>query len=360
MKIKRSYMYLLVVAILWACQDEVTTIPSPGNTNTGSPGTNNGWAISENEVFDGGPGKDGIPSIDDPKFAPTSSINYMADNDLILAINVNGEIRGYTHPVLDWHEIVNDVVGGVELAITYCPLTGTGSAWNRRINNEVTTFGVSGLLYRNNLIPYDRKTDSNWSQIRLDCVQGPLRDTEIETTPMIEMPWRTWKKMFPNEQVLTASTGFNRSYGVYPYGSYRTNHNQLLFPVGDDDDRLPRKERVLGLIVGGDARVYTFGAVSDGVTVRRDQFRGKSVVLIGSKSDNFMIAYHVPDHLSSLQFEGLPIFEGGVIMQDDQGNQWDVFGIARSGPNAGEALEKLDICIGYWFSFGAFYDPEIF
>ncbi len=358
MKTSTMVINLAVVALfLTGCRDE-RIVPIPGGgTTTG--GGDQSWLIEENEVFDGGPGKDGIPSIDNPDFVATSQIEYMRESDLILAFHMAGETKGYSHPVLDWHEIVNDRIGGMDVAITYCPLTGTGSAWSRMVGGKTTTFGVSGLLYRNNLIPYDRESDSNWSQIRLQCVQGTLKSTKIETYPMVEMPWHTWKVMFPEDPVISTQTGFSRNYGRYPYGSYRTN-DQLLFPVGHDDDRLPRKERVLSVIVDGESKVYTFDSFQDGVTVVRDQFAGKEIVVVGSKPDNFIIGYELTGSLRNSSFEPVAIAEGGIVMRDDQGSDWNIFGLAVNGPREGVQLGKLDVCIGYWFSFGAFYTPEIY
>ncbi len=336
-----------------ACSDEVVA-PQTGG---GSTGTSDTWLISQSEVFDGGPGKDGIPSVDRPRFVKASEIDYMGNDDLVLALSINGVTKGYTHPVLDWHEIVNDHIGGEDIAIIYCPLTGTGIGWNREINGVTTTFGVSGLLYRNNIIPYDRHTDSNWSQIRLECVQGQLRSTKPRNHPMVEMPLGLWKKMFPGADILSSETGFSRNYDVYPYGNYKTNHNNLLFPVGEIDSRLPAKERVLGVMIDGVSRVYRFTSFEGGLAVRHDSWQGENLVIVGSQPDNFMMAFR---NLDDRQFTPLDIGPGGVVMADDRGNEFNIFGLAVSGPEAGLQLRSPDLCIGYWFSFGAFYDPEIF
>jgi len=139
--------------------------------------------------------------------------------NLVIGFAQGDDARAYPHFILDWHEIVNDRVGDIHIAVTYCPLTGTGIGWEREINGSVTTFGVSGLLFNSNLIPYDRNTDSNWSQIRLDCVNGDLIGTEAETHVLVET---TWKTMYPKTLVMSMNTGYNRSYGNYPYGNYRT------------------------------------------------------------------------------------------------------------------------------------------
>ncbi len=356
----RTWMLLLVSIsmIIWGCSKDETGAPSP-TPNTPNP-TDNSWLIAQSEVFDGGPGKDGIPSVDDPAFVPASQIDYMTAGDLIIGIQLNGMIKGYTHPVLDWHEIVNDRVGGTPIALTYCPLTGTGSAWSRSIKGEETTFGVSGLLYRNNLIPYDRNTDSNWSQMRLECVQGDLKSTRIETYPVVEMPWETWSIMFPNEPVITTETGFSRNYNRYPYGDYKENDDNIIFPIGDDDDRLPAKERVLSVILLDKSKVYTFAQFEDGLRVIHDEFEGLDVLIVGSKPHNFMMAFANNTALGRLTFKALDISAGGVILEDQLGNQWNIFGQAVSGPDAGMSLGHIDAMMGYWFSFGAFYEPEIY
>ena len=149
------------------------------------------WSIPTDDVRDGGPGKDGIPSVDNPQFSTAGEASYLSDNDLVIGM-VNGtQVKAYPHPILDWHEIVNDELDGIAVAMTYCPLTGSGIAWDCELDGERTTFGVSGLLFESNLIPYDRKTNSNWSQMRLDCVNGPLQGQKINTFPIIETTWGT-------------------------------------------------------------------------------------------------------------------------------------------------------------------------
>ncbi|MCK4748600.1 MAG: DUF3179 domain-containing protein, partial [Bacteroidales bacterium] len=260
--------------------------------------------------------------------------------------------------ILDWHEIINDQIGGVNISVTYCPLTGTGIGWNREINGKVTSFGVSGLLYNSNLIPYDRETDSNWSQIRLDCVNGNLSGTEIETYALVETTWKTWKEMYPDTKVVSSSTGYNRSYGVYPYGSYRTNHDYLIFPVANKDNRFENKDRVHGIVMKGNARVYPLTAFGNEVQVIQDQFEGEDFVVAGNGEDNFAVSFlRDPGDGTLLSFTAVQD-QYPVVMTDGEGNQWDVLGTAVSGPRQGTRLTHARSFIGYWFSFAAFY-PEV-
>ncbi len=324
--------------------------PSPGNNS-------NDWLIPSEQVFDGGPGKDGIPSIDNPQFSPIGEITFLAPDDLVVGVEVAGEIRAYPHPILDWHEIVNDEIAGLPLAITYCPLTGTAIGWKREVEGQRTTFGVSGLLYNTNLLPYDRATDSNWSQMLLKSVNGERIGTKIETYPVLETTWATWQQLFPDSKVLNLNTGFSRNYNRFPYGDYRTNHDFLLFPVANDDSRLPRKVRGLGVIVEDKTRFYTIDSFADGaVEIKNDAINGTEIVLIGSRQQNFLVAYQ--RRLSDgtlLQFEKNDETNTATIFKDQEGNRWNIFGVATSGPRTGERLSPLDSYIGYWFSWGSFY-----
>lgn len=337
--------------------------------NTGNEGQqqSDDWSIPIDEVRDGGPGKDGIPALLNPEMISPSDANYLLDDDLVIGYAYNGEAKAYSHKVLDWHEIINDDIGGKQLAITYCPLTGTGIGWDRMHNGEVTTFGVSGLLYNTNLIPYDRATDSNWTQIGLDCVNGGRIGESIATYQLIETTWSTWLTLYPETQVVSTNTGHSRNYERYPYGDYRTNEN-LIFPIStNDDERLDPKARVYGVISGERVKVYEFHHFEEQPIIE-DSFDAKNIVLIGSDVQNFIVSFYqktINDEILVFtvldDFDISQGFSSSTLMKDQFGNEWDVFGHAISGPNQGETLEATQSFIGYWFSWGAFYeDPDIY
>lgn len=215
------------------------------------------WLIPESEVKNGGPGKDGIPALVNPEMLDFSNTTYLDEEDLVLGLILNGEARAYPHKILDWHEIINDGLQGNSLVITYCPLTGTGIGRSQTPSSSDVTFGVSGKLYNSNLIPYDRKTDSYWSQIRLDCIHGERKGEKLETFQLIETTWQTWSAMYPRTKVVSTNTGYSRNYDVYPYGNYKTDPG-LYFPVSINDNRLHPKERVHGIIFNDKAKVYRF------------------------------------------------------------------------------------------------------
>jgi hypothetical protein len=257
---------MVIIMALWGCEEDTG---GNGNGNGNPSGKNNtdDWLIPKSEIFDGGPGKDGIPALLEPDFIAAMDADYLDEDDLVLGYVAGNEARAYPHKILDWHEIINDKVGEVNISVTYCPLTGTGIGWNREIDGKVTSFGVSGLLYNSNLIPYDRETDSNWSQIRLDCVNGNMIGTDIETFTLLETSWKTWKEMYPSTMVISTNTGHTREYGRYPYGSYRTNNDYLIFPVANEDNRIPAKDRVHGIVASGSAKVFPLSLFGEEVTL---------------------------------------------------------------------------------------------
>lgn len=349
---KPILVLLTFLTTLAACQDNGTPPPT---TQAPGPGANSGanaqdWLIPRAQVFDGGPGKDGIPALESPELISPAQATYLESQDLVVGFVDGEKAVAYPHKILDWHEIINDKVGSTSVAITYCPLTGTGIGWSRMVNNVETTFGVSGLLYNTNLIPYDRATDSNWSQMRLDCVNGVLKGEEVVTLPVVETTWATWRQMYPNTEVVSTNTGFSRNYQRYPYGDYRTNNNNIIFPVSNEDDRIPAKDRVLGVIIEGNAKLYPLDVFNERPRLVLDSFAGKLLAVVGSQDQNFVVAYETEGKALEAVSDALP-----VVMRDETGNQYDVFGYAVDGPDAGSRLTPVTSYIGYYFAWQAFY-----
>ncbi len=242
------------VAIYNELPAEVHSLPSSQNDN---------WLIPFNLVFDGGPGFDGIPALTDPAFSTYSvprNIDdniYLEDKDLVIGIKQKDQLKLYPHPILDWHEIVNDEIEDEAFALIYCPLTGTTTVWDRWIGGNKEEFGVSGFLYNSNVIPFDRASQSFWSQLYNKSINGAKLGSSTNNYAHVETTWSTWKIIAPTVQYLSEQTGYSRDYNRYPYGSYKTN-NSLLFPITYEDDRLPPKERVHAVIVNDKVKVYRF------------------------------------------------------------------------------------------------------
>ncbi|MFC2083329.1 DUF3179 domain-containing protein [Candidatus Bipolaricaulota bacterium] len=236
-------------------------------------------------IQSGGPKKDGIPSIDVPQFVSVEEADeWIADNELVLAIIYKGIQRVYPLQILVWHEIVNDVVAGDPLLISYCPLCGSGIAYDRTFGNEAVEFGTSGKLYNSNLVMYDRRTDTYWSQIDGLAIVGELTGMELTAISIDTVAWRDWKAAHPDSEVLSQDTGYSRDYGRDPYGNYYED-SFIWFPVEGRDDRIHPKTVVFGVEVNGAYVAYreedliSLGAIEDrvgGVRIRisRDEAGG--------------------------------------------------------------------------------------
>ena len=233
-------------------------------------------SISTLAIQRGGPPKDGIPAVDRPKFLSAAQAR-LADGDRILGVAVNGSARAYPVRILNWHEVVNDRFGERAVVITYCPLCGTGMAFDARAAGQPLSFGVSGLLYNSDVLLYDRKTQSLWSQILQSAISGPLKGSKLVSVPLTHTSWADWRRRHPATQVLSTDTGFTRDYARDPYAGYERVQS-LMFEVQHRDDRFPSKEWVLGIDVGGSTKAYPFS-----VLARRVDARGELVDSVGGK-----------------------------------------------------------------------------
>lgn len=363
----KLFKYILAFSILlnFNCSSDSINNDDSGNQgNSGNNGNNGGatgsseWLIPVNEVRDGGPGKDGIPSIDNPKFSSVSSADtQITDEELIVAIKVGNQVKIYPHYILDYHEVVNDSFDSDDLTLSYCPLTGTAFAWQSQVGNRFSTFGVSGLLYNSNLILYDRETDSNWSQILELCVNGESVGQQPEKQEVIETTWGIIKTMFPNALVLNTETGFARPYGTYPYGAYLEIDDFFLFTPSIINPQLPNKERVLAIKDEDQAKVYQFSSFTDGAAIK-DSFEDNRYLIVGN--DAILNGFRLSGQQVNLSYTY--IYEGSeAFFEDNQGTVYNIFGEAISGPGIGSKLASTNSFISMWFAVAAFYpDPIIY
>jgi hypothetical protein len=211
--------------------------------------------IPVNEIRSGGPPRDGIPSIDHPKFIAPGSVDYMQDADEVVSVTVGEETRAYPLRILVRHEIVNDQIADQPIAVTYCPLCGTAMVFSRKVGGRTLDFGVSGLLYQSDVLMYDRQTDSLGSQLAMASVAGPLVKTKFKWLPSQQLAWSAWRKKHPKGKVLSPETGFGRNYSGEAYARYKKSPTTM-FPVPSHRTELPEKEWVAGVVVGGVAKAY--------------------------------------------------------------------------------------------------------
>lgn len=249
--------------------------------------------IPDSEILSGGPGKDGIPSIDEPKFISVAEADFLSDDEFGIGITHKGGARFYPFQILVWHEIVNDTLplnasrDGLPIAVTYCPLCRTGVTFERTIGGKAVEFGVSGKLWKSNLLMYNRsEPESLWSQVLGKAVKGPHTGTELAVVPSDTVRYGDWKNAHPNTLVLSRDTGAFRVYGTDPYGDYYTNRD-VSFGATFDDTRLHPKEYVLGVEHNDQFKAYVYDAIPVGTTT--DTFAGETVTLTKSESGEVRI-----------------------------------------------------------------------
>jgi hypothetical protein len=306
------------------------------------------------QIVSGGPPPDGIPSIDNPKFISVQEADRnLEDSELVLGLNINGDVRAYPLQIMVWHEIVNDKVGNTPVAVTYCPLCFTNQVFNRTMNDgKILEFGTSGKLYNSNLVMYDRTTKSLWSQAMAQGIVGKFAGIKLERIPFDVIYWKEWKQLYPESNVLSTDTGSSRPYGADPYGDYYTN-GDVLFPVSGGDDRLGLKEVVIGFEKEGQHKAYKLQEIEDKKVIN-DQVNGKPVVIFSLYP--FMVRSYDPVVEGQILEFNYNI--KGINFVDKQTSSlWNFEGKAISGQMKGKQLTRLPFDEGFWFEWVAFH-PE--
>lgn len=300
---------LMMTFVLTACQTGARTL--------------NGFDVSDasipaEEIFKGGPPRDGIPALTNPKYIDPEEATYLSADDRVMGVQIEGKPHAYPVGIMNYHEIVNHETEQGQWLISYCPLCGTGMVFDGHVDGRDLTFGVSGLLYNSDLLMYDRQTESLWSQIEGRAVSGPLKGTELELMPSQLTSWKAWLKKHPETRVLSRDTGHRRNYDSTPYGNYEESKT-VFFPVTERDDRYHPKAWVIGMTSGGQARAWPFKELeATGKEKIRETFDGRSLVI-----------------------------------HYDAGN--------RSAHITNEAGEEIATTTGFWFAWNAFHpDTEVF
>jgi hypothetical protein len=309
--------------------------------------------ISNSEIFSGGPGKDGIPALTNPLFVSpgASGSAYLLDEDRVIGLAVENELLAIPINILWWHEIVNLDIGGRKLAVTHCPLTGSSLVFDRA-SIDGAELGVSGLLYRNNLIMYDRNAqESLWPQMERGARCGSRSGAQLSMFPAWEMTWEGWRTLHPQTTVVSSATDYRRSYRSYPYGDYdRINNRDLLFPLSQIDDTRPPKERVLGIPDGEAGRAYPYGLLE---TLGPEAIvEGVGDVIFWDSQRQAAMAFSTLLDGQRLDF----VFSQGEIRDKQTQSVWRIDGLAVSGPMAGKRLEPVaEAYVSYWFAWAAFH-----
>ena len=302
---------------------------------------------------------DAIPALSVPEMvaADAPEAGYLFDFDRVLGVVIDGEARAYPHNILWHHEIVNDVINDTWISVTFCPLTGSGLAFSPFVDGIRLDLGVSGLLFANNLVMYDRVGGAVFGpQLSAVGKCSIWRNKSLSLMPVQEMSWGRWKELYPDTKVVSANTGYGRNYFVYPYGSYaELLSNELLFPMNVDDSR-PIKERVLAIRLDGtDGRGFPFGELAEiGDVVALNELVGgvPTAIFYESVDGETAIAFDARVDGQTLTFETTV---QGLWRDVETGSVWTIDGVATSGPLAGARLAtREDAFVVFWFAWRHF------
>lgn len=343
-------MVVLSTAIATAgCGDKSPLADSDGNPIC---------SLDPNLLFSSLP-PDAIPALTLPEMVSPndSEAQYLFDFDRVLGVVVDGEARAYPHNILWHHEIVNDRIGDTWISATFCPLTGSGLVFDPFVDGNRLDLGVSGLLFANNLVLFDRITGGVYGpQLSVEGKCSNFRGESIGLRSVQEMSWGRWKGLYPDTKVVGGNTGFGRNYRAYPYGSYdQITSNDLLFPMGGVDTSRPIKERVLAIRIGEGGRGYPFGELFElGETSVVNELVGgvPTVVFYESRDGETALAFDARVGGQTLTFSAA---EDGTWLDEQTGSTWTVDGSAIAGPMAGERLSaRADAYVLFWFAWRHF------
>jgi hypothetical protein len=317
------------------------------------------------EIISGGPPPDGIPAIDRPAFvSPTEAAAWLVQKEPVLALEVKGDARAYPLQILMWHEIVNDVVGGVAVTVTFCPLCNSGIVFERVVNEATLDFGTSGKLYKSDLVMYDRQSHSLWAQMEGRAIVGERAGTRLRLIPANTLSFEEWRTIHPAGKVLSRDTGHGRNYGVNPYQSYDQPQLGPFLFRGRLDPCRPPKERVVGIKLGEAARAYPWPVL----LARR--------VVHDRLSDQALVILYQPGTLSALDDEEIKrsravgataafsrMLESRALTLEatadgfrdrETGSTWTLLGHAVKGPLGGQRLTAIPHVDAFWFAWAAF------
>ena len=300
------------------------------------------------EITWGGVSVDGIPSLDNPKMIAAADASYLLDDDLVFGIAINGDARAYPLRIMGWHEMLNEVIDGVPLALAYCTLCGSGILFETRIEGrgQPLIFGSSGLLYRSNKLMFDRETNSLWNQFTGMPVVGPLVGSgiQLKIRPLVIVSWAKWRDLHPDTRVLSLDTGHRRDYGSgVVYADYFSSSG-LMFPTTVNETQLRQKDYVFGIREVAAAKAWPLEVFTGGAVIN-DAVGPREVVLIGESETRTVRAYDRGGRTFAAAAEGNGLRGPGGL--------WDIQEEMLVGPD-GTRLARVPGHIAYWFAWDGY------
>ena len=311
----------------------------------------NKMKIRLEEITWGGVRKDGIPSLDNPTLITAPEAGYMRGDDLIFGVSINGDTRAYPLRIMGWHEMFNEVIGGVPVALAYCTLCGSGILFETKVKgrSKPLVFGSSGFLYRSNKLMFDRATHSLWNQFTGQPVSGRLVNSgiELKQRPVVITTWDKWRADNPDTRILSLDTGHRRNYGSgHVYNDYFAS-DDLMFPTNVDQQAHQQKDYVFGIREFGGAKAWPLKSFRRKQVIN-DTIQGRPIVLIGDAATRSVRAYE----RGGLTFKGS---ESKITSTD--GTKWQIGEDSLTAPD-GRTLPRVAGHIAYWFAWNGYLGAE--
>ncbi len=313
--------------------------------------------------------RDAIPPIDEPVYESVDdAAGWITDREPGALVHVGDDTRFYPLAIMTRHEIVNTEIGGVPVAVTYCPLCNSALTFDRRVDGEILRFGVSGLLRNSDLVMWDDQTVSLWQQLTGEALVGALAGTELELISTAIVSFGDFRAEFPAGRSLSPDTGFDLDYGLNPYEGYSGRFAPLMPVNGETDDRFWPMERVVGVSIGDADKAYPFSLLSERGAIN-DRLGGTELVVLWGSPDtaDAVSSSRIADGRAigtAIAFDrrvGQQILTfrpaGESFVDEETGSTWNVLGRAEAGPLAGEQLEIVPHRNDFWFAWSAFF-PE--
>lgn len=259
------------------------------------------------EILSGGPSKDGIPSIDDPQFKAVGNVNNIGKKEPVISLNIKGDVRAYPVRILMFHEIVNDTVGGIPVAITYCPLCNAALVFDRRLDGRILDFGTTGKLRLSDMVMYDRQSESWWQQFTGEGIVGDYTGKMLSVLPSRIESFTLFRERHPDGRVLVPNNDRLRRYGQNPYVKYDSKRWPFLFK-GDYDGAVPPLSRVIAIgadawplsllqrkkIIEHEGLTLSWQAGQNSALDSRNIKRGKDVGNVTVTKGGIDVVYHIP------------------------------------------------------------------
>lgn len=335
----KQIVFYFLILLIYSCSNE------SGNSVIDSTDTGTGyqWVIPAGTVT----GSFNLfPLAQNPTFSKVSDVNFLSDDALVAMISFNNEIRVYPYQYISTYESVNDIIDGKNISMTYCPITKSALCWNTNFKGEDFVIRASGYLLNDNVVLYDEQSDTYWSQMLTSSIKGKYAKQDNETFNFIETTWKTVKNYFKDALVFTNTSIDNTS----------SSTNKIAvkdFEVG---------ESVYGILnkrakTSSEIHIYKYNEFENEIKIYQTRVNvGGNVIVIGSNEHHFITSFIKDNNTIYTALQG----SFPIVMEDDNGNQWDLFGMAVSGPNKGHQLESPVGFVALGWAWKAFYSDFVF